>query len=334
MYKRQILNIIWASVFCLGSYALVKWNENKKAKMFFLLVLAGQLVLHILYGDETFLYSLHWVPFLIIIAAMGVKGRFKNIVRVLTLVLIVGVGFNNIQQFIQVTSIVDKSTAENTDESVRENFIKTQDAYPDADWPKGVGHVLLAQPGTKLVNKGYHEPGGSFSPGFGSFGIIISVFDSTGALIESCNSVPLDALTQKLSLPNNAITTSTEHYTSEWSVDRQNKFTLNLVKNKGSETRLAVRITSSGPSGRAIQQIRQEGNDLLINDSYRLSFSDAPKAVLFDDERIKPHLSNMHTDFTSFSDDGYNSATVIINNDMVNVNVECLTCKTLSLIHI
>jgi hypothetical protein len=331
---RNFLNIVWAGIFCLGSYALVKWNENKKAKMFIMLFLAGQLVLHIFYGDETFLYSMHWVPFLIIIAAMGVQGRFKNTVRVLTLILIVGAGFNNIQQFIQAKSIVDKSAAENVrlnvGDNVRENFIKTQVAFPDADWPKGVGHVLLAQPGSKLVNKGYHEPGGSFSPGFGTFGIIISVFDSEGALIESSNSVPLSALTQKLSLTKNTITTSTEHYTSEWLVDFQNKFTLNLAKTKGSETQLAVRITSSGPAGSAIQQIRQDGKDLIINDSYRLSFSDTPQAVFFGDERVKLHLSNMHTDFTSFSDDGYNSATVISSHDKVEVNVECLKCDTYS----
>ena len=44
-------------------------------------------------------------------------------------------------------------------------------ARPSDPWPRGRGHVLLAFPGTREEDKGYHEPGGSFSPGVRSFGL-------------------------------------------------------------------------------------------------------------------------------------------------------------------
>ena len=41
----------------------------------------------------------------------------------------------------------------------------------DDPWPRGAAHVVLAIPGSQQPEKGYHEPGGSFSPAVGSFGV-------------------------------------------------------------------------------------------------------------------------------------------------------------------
>src|SRR5205823_2709107 len=68
---------------------------------------------------------------------------------------------------------------------------------PNDPWPRGKGHVVLAVPGCLEANKGYHEPGGSFSPSFGSFGVSIWVTDSGGKIVATSDSLPFDEIQQQ-----------------------------------------------------------------------------------------------------------------------------------------
>src|ERR1700709_2350829 len=45
--------------------------QRKKCVAVLLLTLAGQIALHLVYGEETFLYGLHFVPLLIALAALS-----------------------------------------------------------------------------------------------------------------------------------------------------------------------------------------------------------------------------------------------------------------------
>src|SRR5204863_8217147 len=58
--------------------------------------------------------------------------------------------------------------------------------------------VVLAVPGCSEASKGYHEPGGSFSPSFGSFGVSIWVADNDGKIVATSDSLPPDEIDQKL----------------------------------------------------------------------------------------------------------------------------------------
>ena len=60
---------------------------------------------------------------------------------------------------------------------------------PHDPWPRGKGHVVLAVPGCADASKGYHEPGGSFSPSFGSFGVSIWITDSAGKIVATSDMV-------------------------------------------------------------------------------------------------------------------------------------------------
>src|SRR5207237_815796 len=69
---------------------------------------------------------------------------------------------------------------------------------PNDPWPGGKGHVVLAVPGCAEASKGYHEPGGSFSPSFGSFGVSIWVTDSAGKIVATSDNLPFDEIQQRL----------------------------------------------------------------------------------------------------------------------------------------
>ena len=70
------------------------------------LTLAGQLALHLLYGEETFLYSLHYLPLLITTAALAAIGQFRKISLILALVVLCGGGFNNLVKFREARNVM------------------------------------------------------------------------------------------------------------------------------------------------------------------------------------------------------------------------------------
>lgn len=325
-----ILIITWSTLFSIGIYSLFKWNENVKVKHYLLLLIIGQSGLHLFYGDETFLYSLHWLPLLIFIAALGTKGRLKNFVRCLSVLFVVGLSFNNINQLISATNIVNSNIVKNnvkSSQTERQRYIQTKKLFPQADWPKETGHVILSLPGSKLVEKGYHEPGGSFSPGFGSFGISIALFDDAGKLVTSSNSIKEERFTQQIDHTNNALITLSSTYHAQWMTKSDGSYTLNVSKKEKTNSRLAIRVTSAGPSGNAIKSISMDNGNLIVNDKHKLKFSNPVEAILFDDERVQPDLNNMKKDFQAFNEDGYIGMTVLIGSESVSLNVSCITCK-------
>jgi hypothetical protein len=76
----------------------------------------------------------------------------------------------------------------------RDRVLAAQRARPDDPWPRGLGHVLLGIPGSRLEDKGYLEPCGSFSPGFGSFGVALWELASDGSFATTSDAIPLDAV--------------------------------------------------------------------------------------------------------------------------------------------
>jgi hypothetical protein len=81
--------------------------------------------------------------------------------------------------------------------------------------------VVLAIPGSQQPEKGYLEPGGSFSPGVRTFGISIWVRSPDGKLKTTSDAVPLEQVRQRFCWPDPhgvpAVATDTPWYTATWS---------------------------------------------------------------------------------------------------------------------
>jgi hypothetical protein len=60
-----------------GLYAAFKISVNSIAWRAVLLTVLGQLILHLVYGPETFIYAIHWFPLLVIIAGAGLNTRLR-----------------------------------------------------------------------------------------------------------------------------------------------------------------------------------------------------------------------------------------------------------------
>src|SRR6185295_13106150 len=97
--------------------------------------------------------------------------------------------------FVLATVLISQSLLA---QSPRLEVIQAMLQRPNDPWPRGKGHVLLAVPGCSEASKGYHEPGGSFSPGFGSLGVSIWITDHDGKIQATSDSIPLDDVRQQL----------------------------------------------------------------------------------------------------------------------------------------
>ena len=101
--------ICWMALFGFGFWSFV---ANKPQRRFVLtvgLIVAGQLGLHLIYGgEETFLYSMHWLPLLILIAAFGTLTDARRWVVGLTAMLVVCTAVNNQQQFTKAVGAIPR----------------------------------------------------------------------------------------------------------------------------------------------------------------------------------------------------------------------------------
>jgi hypothetical protein len=69
--------VVWAALLIAALACVGSWRGRPAAR-WILVVLAGQLALHLAFGDETFLYAIHWVPLLVAFAALGALGEMRR----------------------------------------------------------------------------------------------------------------------------------------------------------------------------------------------------------------------------------------------------------------
>ncbi len=85
----------WLALLACGAWAVVTLKSLKKFRLVLLLSLAGQLALHAVYGSESFLYALNWLPLLITMCALATLTRLRWIALSLAAVLTVAGAMHN-----------------------------------------------------------------------------------------------------------------------------------------------------------------------------------------------------------------------------------------------
>ena len=164
------------------------------------------------------------------------------------------------------------------------NIVKTAMRYrPDDPWPRGEGHVVLALPGSQQPEKGYHEPGGSFSPYVGSFGVSIWVRKDDDTLKTTSDTVPIAQIRQQLDWPDPkgvpAVVTTTSDYKAVWTYVTAGTAALQLDECDSPRTRLELAVRSVGPAGGPIDNIAWNNARLTINGRWTMTFAPEPEAV-------------------------------------------------------
>jgi hypothetical protein len=274
----------------IGIWALFRVAPHRPARVVLGLTLLCQLGLHMVYGKETFLYSLHFAPLLVILAALGTQTPARPLVLLLAGGLVVVAAANNYSQFTKAASFY------RSNESPR-HLVKSQmRVRPHDPWPRGVGHVILSRPGDREEEKSYHEPGGSFSPAVNTFGVSVWTLGMDGAVTSGSEMVPPQEVRQRFvwtkpeGIPS--IATDTPFCRMIWSVDGGGRWTLRLKQIEGNTSQLMVVIRSVGPAGGPIRHLRWDSTKLLINNRWSVTVTPAPSNIYLGEEGGKNWISD------------------------------------------
>ena len=90
---------LWLGLLGLGVWAAAGLKEQRRLVFVCGVALVGQLCLHLLYGNETFLYALNFLPLFLVLVSLGTLTRARPLVLGLLTALIVCAAVNNVTQF-------------------------------------------------------------------------------------------------------------------------------------------------------------------------------------------------------------------------------------------
>jgi hypothetical protein len=276
---------LWAVLLGISLWALFTLKRNPRLRIVLGLTLLGQLGLHMVYGPETFLYSLHYGPLLVILAALTTLTRLRVLCLGLAVLISVTSGVNNGLAFRKAINFY-------TEHGPPSHQVQAQMQLRSADpWPRDKGHVVLSAPGWKETDKAYHEPGGSFSPAPGSFGLSLWITDPKGNLAATSDTIPLSEIDQSFSWADGClpagISTKTDYYRALWSYTKEGQWVLNLEPRTNENNQLALVIRSVGPAGGPIRSLKWDGKRLSINDRWLVTIDPAPSEVYLGEEGPK-----------------------------------------------
>jgi len=99
---------LWAGLLGMGVGWTLSSGRRSRLIQFVWLTLLGQLLVHLVFGIETFLQSLHFLPLLIVIAAFGALTRFRPLALIAASALAVCAFMNNQLVFEQATAQIDR----------------------------------------------------------------------------------------------------------------------------------------------------------------------------------------------------------------------------------
>jgi hypothetical protein len=270
-----VATVAWVTLLGLGlREARRRWRTDPLV-LVTLVCLAGQIALHLVYGEETFLYALHWLPLLVVLAGFALRGPARTPALMLAGVTLAVGWAHNLRHLDPVARMIRTERQEVEDQ---------MDRRPNDPWPRSEGHVILAPPGSAADTKAYLEPGGSFSPQPGSFGIALWVRDSAGGLLTTSDAMALGQLRQRFdtgsTLPP-AVVIESPWYAARWAFD--SAWRLQIRPTPG--TRVEVVLRSVGPAGGPVDRLQWSGTHLHVNERWTLQPRPAPVAVALGDER-------------------------------------------------
>lgn len=98
-----IATVLWCAILALGTWATLRRGSLRRVRIVVVGSLAGQALLHLFYGEETFLYSLHFLPLLVVVAALGTRTRLRPVVLAAAVVLLPLLAISNARQLDAVT---------------------------------------------------------------------------------------------------------------------------------------------------------------------------------------------------------------------------------------
>ncbi|HZV99038.1 MAG TPA: hypothetical protein VFF74_08625 [Methylophilaceae bacterium] len=282
--------VLWVSLLVLGTWGGFRARRPIFVAMLWLIIV-GQIALHLLYGEETFLYVLHLMPLLIAVALLSIYTPAKKFVPVIALAAALLGLLNNLEVYGKTSAQLAQFL------TPREQVLQAMNQRSQEIWPRGMGHVVLGKAGSDLSAKAYHEPGAAFSPAPGSFGVSFWISDQKGNVVAASETLPLQEIHQSLiwhdahSLAS--VHTETKYFNAEWlHDDTLSKLTIKPSPSL-SNLKLWMVMRSVGPAGGLLKNAELADNGFIFNRQWQVESSSPLLQQIVDDEsKHGVHLSH------------------------------------------
>ncbi len=94
----EISVVLWVVLLAAGLFGIVRAPVSQKFRILVALTLLGQCAIFLVFGDETFLFALHFLPLYASLIALATLTRYRYFVRATMAAAIVTIGVNNVLQ--------------------------------------------------------------------------------------------------------------------------------------------------------------------------------------------------------------------------------------------
>jgi hypothetical protein len=274
--------ILWLALLGLGTWSILTSKDMLKFRLVLVGAIAGQIVLHCAFGREAFLYTPHFTPLLIILAAFGALSRWRFISMGLAAALTITVAMNNMAAFRNVidhTNNAQPAAAARIGDVMDISTLYGTQAMHDAP-----AAINLAD--TQGAALGTVSPGGSLT--ISDAGITVgfwSIRDDSVVLTSDTFWSP--STHQRLMWPwegsprvdtNNAYFHSTAQYAGNggWTID--------LVHNDNRIRRLAMMVRTKSVGETATRLISRTDDGLVVDDRWLIRITPSTSAFRLGEE--------------------------------------------------
>jgi hypothetical protein len=263
---------LWIALLAIGCVALLTLRKHGRLRLFLAGVIAGQLVLHMAFGNETFLYAPNFLPLLVGLVALGLLTRMRPAVLALASLLLVTNTVNNVGQRMRADAFLD-------DYEYMRHDVRQAAAMPASETLLGEAQSVLkvSAPGARQFDQGSYGVAGNFSPGIDQFSLSFWVTEADGRLVEG--SALSGAMVDRPVIRGDTVVgmyTETPAYFAYWKAAGTRRWHLNVWVRPGVRA-VALAIRSVGPEAGPIRSLDWDGERLLINDRWMVTAA-APSA--------------------------------------------------------
>jgi hypothetical protein len=256
--------VLWGGLLALGFAALITMKTHGRLRLFLALVIAGQFALHILFGNETFLYAPNFLPLLIGLAALALLTPMRPVVLVMASALLLTNGVNNIGQRIRIQSFLGDFESMRQDPRLAAAHFSTGDVVST-----GTATTWFSMPGASDREQAAFRTGGGFSPGIDQFTVSFWVTAANGEIVEGRD---LQAIDQPVMSGDTVVgvDTETSAYRAEWRAVARRRWRL-TVRVKPGEDRVTVALRGVGIRASPIRTLVNDGARLLVSERWSVT---------------------------------------------------------------
>jgi hypothetical protein len=278
--------LLWCALLALGVWAVFTVPTHSSLRFVLCGAILVQLGLHSVFGRETFLYSLHFGPLLVLLAAFGTLTRWRRVSLLLASGLLLTAGLNNALLLRDALAFVRTS---------RPPTARFQSAIDlsilDGDTPSiPPASVVLSTPQGGVI--GSVGPGGSFTPGDNSFVVSLWVVNHNGIVVTSDSHWSPITSQVVAWTPRGAPSVETDNWYYRTIVrgTQHGTWAVDIAQTENLLTRLVVAIRSAGHSLNPIRTLEWDEDCVLVNNRWTVRVTPPPSAVRVGEENPRGHL--------------------------------------------